>query len=258
VNTTAQTLALSRRAVVGLLRQPQVVFPSLFFPLFFTALNSAAFERATNLPQFPAVDSFLDFLLPATILQGVIFGATSAGVEMATDVANGFFDRLLTSPVSRTSILVGRLAGAAVLGACQALLFVLVLLPFGASVRGGPAGLAVLVLVAMLLGIGIGGFGVAMGLRTGSAEAVQGSFPLLFVLMFTSSAFFPRELMTGWYHDVASINPVSWMVEGLRDLVIEPFAVAPALRAIVVAAGLGVLTVSLSLVQLRRRLREAA
>jgi ABC-2 type transport system permease protein len=258
VNTAAQTLALSRRAVVGLIRQPQVVVPSLFFPLFFTALNSAAFERATNLPQFPDVDSFLDFLLPATILQGVIFGATSAGVEMATDVQNGFFDRLLTSPVSRISILIGRLAGGATLGGVQALVFVAVLLPFGASVKGGVLGLLVLILVGMLLGLGIGGFGVAMGLRTGSAEAVQGSFPLLFVLMFTSSAFFPRELMTGWYQDVAGINPISWMVEGLRELVTEDFSVEPAARAVLIAASLGVATVTLSLGQLRRRLREAS
>ena len=258
MSAVAQAAALSRRSVLGILRQPAVVFPSLFFPLFFTALNSAAFSRATNLPQFPAAESFLDFLLPATILQGVIFGATTAGVEMATDVQNGFFDRLVASPVARTSIIVGRLAGAAVLGAIQALLFVVVLTPFGASVKGGPAGVAVLMVVAMLLGTGIGGFGVAMGLRTGSAEAVQGAFPLLFVLMFTSSAFFPRELMTGWYQDVATVNPISWMVESLREIVLDDFSLADTARAVAVAAGLGVITVSMSLRSLRNRLRQAS
>lgn len=257
MTAATQAIALSQRSVVGILRQPTVVFPSLFFPLFFTALNSSAFSRAANLPQFPA-DSFLEFLVPATILQGVIFGATSAGTAMATDIETGFFDRLVASPVARTSIIVGRLAGAAVLGAMQALLFVAILFPFGARIAGGVAGLALLMAVAMLLGVGIGGFGVALGLRTGSAEAVQGAFPLLFVLMFTSSAFFPRELMTGWYKAVATVNPISWMVESMREVVIFGFDVADAGRALAVAAALAVATVTMSLRMLQNRLREAA
>ncbi len=252
-----QALVLSRRSVVALLRQPTVWIPSMFFPLFFTALNSAAFQRATNLPGFPPFDSFLDFLVPATILQGVIFGAISAGTEMATDIENGFFDRLISSPVSRISILVGRLAGAAALGGAQAVLFVLILLPFGASIGGGAVTVAVLVATAMLLGVGIGGFGVALALRTGSAEAVQGSFPLLFVTLFLSSAFFPRGLMTGWYQTVAGVNPVSWMIEAQRRLLLEGFAATDAAVAVAVAAGIGVVSVGASLLALRRRLAEA-
>lgn len=258
-NAVHQSLVLSRRAVFAVLRQPQVMVPSLFFPLFFAALNTAAFDRITSQqPDFAAqFDSFLDFLLPATVLQGVLFGSTQAGTEMANDIEIGFFDRLLASPVSRTSILMGRLAGGAVLGAGQALFFTAVLALFGANVRGGLGAVLVLMLVSALLGMGIGGFGVTLGIRTGSAEAVQGAFPLIFVLMFTSSAFFPRELMTGWYHAVATYNPISWILEALRDLLSLGWSWTDAAVAVSTSAGVAVVSMVVSLNALRRRLRTA-
>jgi len=254
-----QSLVLSQRAVRSIVRQPQVVFPSLFFPLFFAALNSAAFDRITgSQPGFAAqYPSFLDFLLPATVLQGVLFGSTQAGTEMANDIEMGFFDRLLASPVSRTSILVGRLAGGAALGAAQGVFFTVVLVLFGAQVSGVPAVL-VLVVCSALLAVGIGGFGVVLGIRTGSAEAVQGAFPLIFVLMFTSSAFFPRELMSGWYERVAAYNPISWILEALRDLLSGGWSSTDAVVAVVASAGIAALAVVVALRALRRRLVLAA
>ncbi len=254
-----QALELSRRAVLAVLRQPQVIVPSIFFPLFFAALNSAAFDRITGAQAEFATqfDSFLDFLLPATVLQGVLFGSTQAGTEMANDIEIGFFDRLLASPVSRTAILVGRLAGGATLAAAQAVFFCAVLTVFGASVSGIPA-VAVLVLCASLLGMGIGGFGVTLGIRTGSAEAVQGSFPLVFVLMFTSSAFFPRELMTGWYRTLATYNPISWILEALRDLLTTGWSTTDAAVAVSVSAAIAVLSVLVALRALRARLAASA
>ena len=257
-NPVAQSLALSRRAVAGIFRQPQVLFPSLFFPLMFAALNSAAFARTPNLPGFPPVDSYLDFLLPATIVQGVLLGATSAGIDMAVDLEGGFFDRLLASPVARTSVLVGRLAGAAVLGAVQALVFVLVLTPFGARVHGGVPGLALLMLIGMVLAVAIGGLGVALALRTGSSEAVQGAFPVIFVLLFTSSAFFPRQLMNGWYGWLADHNPLSFLIEGARHVVTVGWDLGEALQAVLIGLAFCVLSIGLALLALRRRLRVAA
>jgi ABC-2 type transport system permease protein len=258
VALASHSAALSRRSILGLFRQPQVVFPSIFFPLFFAALNSAAFDRTTNLPGFPPVESFLQFLLPATIMQGVLFGSTSAGNEMAIDIQNGFFDRLVASPVSRTSILVGRLAGAGVLGVIQAVAFILILWPFGADVRGGWSGALVLCLTGGLLAMGIGGFGLALALRTGSAEAVQGAFPLIFISLFMSSAFFPRQLMEGWYKAVASNNPLSWMVEALRHQVIIGFDGSEAVKAIAIAAATCIISVGIAGRALRARLAQSA
>jgi ABC-2 type transport system permease protein len=145
-----------------------------------------------------------------------------------------------------------------VLGALQALVFVAVLMPFGARVHAGVPGLLVLIVVGLLLGVGIGGLGVALALRTGSSEAVQGAFPVIFVLLFTSSAFFPRQLMNGWYQSVADANPVSHLIEGARHLVTDGWDASEAATAIALALALCAFSIGLSLLALRRRLRVAA
>ena len=156
------------------------------------------------LPGFEGVDSLLQFLLPASITQSVLFGGLNAGSDTATDIQTGFFDRLLASPVARTSILVGRLMGASVTGAGQAVVFIVVYGIFG--VRGGrrrARRCSSLVVYAMVLALVIGGFAAMLALRTGSAEAVQNVFPLTFILLFISSAFFPTEAMSGVYQTIA-------------------------------------------------------
>jgi ABC-2 type transport system permease protein len=254
VTAVAPALGLSRRSVLNTARQPQMLVPSLFFPLMFAALNSAAFNRTIDLPGFPRVDSFLDFVLATTVVQGVLFGAIGGGSDMAVDIQTGFFDRLVSSPVARASILVGRLAGAAVLGAFQTFIYVAVLLAFGASIKGGIPAFLVIVLAAMVLAVGIGGFALAIALRTGSSEAVQAFFPVFFIALFLSSAFFPRTLMRGWFATVAGYNPVSWLIEALRDLVIVGFDWNDALRALAIGLGISVVSIAIASRSLARRI----
>jgi ABC-2 type transport system permease protein len=251
-------LALSRRSIVNIVRQPAAVVPAFLFPLMFLALTSASLNRSTQLPGFPQVDSFLQFAVATTIVQGALFGSIAAGSDMATDIEHGFFDRLVASPVSRTSILVGRVAGAAVLGFVQALVFFGLTSLFGLNVVSGLPGILLVVLVAAVISAGIGALAVAFGLRTGSAEAVQGSFPLLFVLMFFSSAFFPRNLMEGWFKTVATYNPISWLIEAARSLVIEGLNARDFFVALAVAAVIFVLGTMLAGLALRRRLAVGA
>jgi ABC-2 type transport system permease protein len=250
---TAPAAALARRSIIGTARQPEMIFPSIFFPLLFAALNTAAFNRATSLPGFPKVDSMLDFILASTILQGVVFGATSGGSDVAGDIQGGFFDRLLTTPVPRPLILVGRLAGSALLGAVQAAAFIAILSVFGARIAGGPAAIITLVATATVLALGIGGFSVAIALRTGSQEAVQAFFPVFFISLFLSSAFFPRTLMTGWFKGLATANPVSHLIESMRHLVIVGWSPREAATAFGVAVFLAVTSVMVANRQLRRR-----
>ncbi len=253
----AQVRALARRSVLATLRQPPVWFPSVLFPLLLAAVNSSAFNRTTGLPGFPEVDSFFDFLLPASMLQGVMFAAVAGGSDIALDIEEGFFERLLAAPIWRPSILVGRLAGASVLGALQALLFIAVFSVFGARVHAGLPGIVVLVLLAMVMAIAIGGVTAAVGVRTGSQETVQNSFPLIFILLFLSSAFFPTQLMTGWYQKMAEANPITWILDAARRLVISGWSWSDAATCLGVAAGLACLSVSLAARQLQRRLESA-
>lgn len=249
-----QTAALAARSTRETFRQPALVAPSMVFPLFFAALGASSFHRATALPGFPKVDSFLQFSLAATVVQGVLFGSVTGAAALATDIQNGFFDRLLAAPTSRTGILVGRLAGSALFGAVQSAVFIGVLWPFGATVRSGLAGAAVMVLSGGIVALAIGSLMSTVAIRTGSAEAVQGSFPLLFVLLFFSSAFFPRETMDGAYRAIANVNPVSHLVEGLRELVLTGATASAVLRAILIPLAVCAAAVLLALGALRRKL----
>jgi ABC-2 type transport system permease protein len=254
VSAAPQYLALSKRSILTTIRQPTSIIPSMIFPLFFLALSSAAFNRTTSLPGFPEVDSFMQFVIATTILQGTLFGSVAAGAALASDIEGGFFDRLVSSPVSRSSILVGRLAGAATVSFFQALLYFAITIAFGLEVEGGAPAILAIALVAGVVSAGTGSFSMSMGLRTGSAEAVQGSFPLLFVFLFLSSAFFPRDLMDGWFKSVATVNPLSHLIESNRSLVIDEFTMREFLTALGIAVSICVVGLTLASRQLRWRL----
>ena len=250
----AQTGAIAQRSLRAMARQPQIWAPSIIFPLFFTALSSAVFERTRQLPGFPTVSSFVAYLLAATVIQGVLFGATAAGNDLALDIETGFFDRLVASPVARTAIITGRLAGSAVLGAFQALAFVVILMPFGATMAAGWPGAAVTVATGVMFASAVGGFSLVVAIRTGSVEAVQGFFPIFFAVVFLSSAFFPPNLSGGWFETVADVNPLSVMVDGLRHLHVVGWDSNAALKAVGVPTVMTILFGAASLRALQRRL----
>jgi len=240
----AQAAGLACRSIRGTLRQPQVWMPGLLLPMFIAAVNTSTMGGAIHfLPGFEGVDSLLQFLLPASITQSVLFGGLTAGSDTATDIQTGFFDRLLASPVARTSILVGRLAGASVTGAFQATVFIVVYGIFGVRIAGGLPGALTLIVFAMVLALVIGGFAAMLALRTGSAEAVQNVFPLTFISLFISSAFFPTESMQGIYKEIAERNPISWMVNGARHQVVVGFDLGEAAMSIGVAAVLAAIAI---------------
>lgn len=225
----------------------------MVFPLFFVALGSSSFSRAISIPGFPAVDSFLDFALAGSIIQGVLFGSITSATALATDIETGFFDRLLLTPSARSGILIGRLAGAMTYGLAQTVFFVVVLLPFGLSIKSGIFGLLVMMVGGLLTALAVGAVMSAMAIRTGSSEAVQGSFPLLFVLLFFSSAFFPRQTMDGVYRQIANFNPVSYLVEGFRSLTIGEFSSIAVAQTIIIPAAIACGGIMISLRTLRRR-----
>ena len=250
-----QTLALAKRSTLELFRQPALVVPSIVFPLFFSFLGNSSFGKTTSLPGFPKVNSYLQFQLAGTITQGVLFGSVTGAAALATDIENGFFDRLLASPTSRLSILFGRLAGSTLFGALETAVFVLVLLPFGADVSAGLPGIIAMVISGALIALAVGALMSSVALKTGSAEAVQGTFPLLFILLFFSSAFFPRETMSGLYKTIAGLNPISHLVEGLLALSLEGFRTSATARVILVPLAIAIVALYIASRQLNARLR---
>jgi ABC-2 type transport system permease protein len=216
-----QVGALARRSVVRTLRQPAMVVPAILFPLILLSINSSGLESATMLPGFPT-DSYLQFALAITFVQGALFSAMSAGTNVATDIENGFMNRLALTPLRRVALMLGQLAGIVALGSIQALTFLIVGLVFGAGIAAGVTGAVVIVAFSLLISLGFGCIGAFVALRAGNGEAVQGIFPLFFAALFLSSMSLPRDLIEqAWFRTIADWNPVSYMLECIRSLMID-------------------------------------
>jgi len=211
---------VARRSVVRTLRQPAQIVPSLVFPMMLLAINASGLQRVTKIPGFPT-NSFVTFALAIPFMQGALFSVMNAGTDLARDIETGFLNRLALTPLRGAALLIGLLAGALALGVVQAICFLLVGLAAGASFAAGIPGVLVLVALSMLITLGFGAIGLVAALRTGSGEAVQGLFPLLFVFLFLSSMNLPRNLIqTDWFRHVATYNPVSYLIEGIRSLLV--------------------------------------
>jgi ABC-2 type transport system permease protein len=211
---------LVRRSVNRTLRQPANLVFSFIFPMILLAVNAGGLNAATKIPNFPA-DSYLSFALAVPFVQGALFSANSAGTNIAMDIESGFLSRLSLTPLTRGGLLTGQLAGVVALGLAQAVVFLAVGEAAGAGFAAGPLGVLVLLALSVMITLGFGTIGAFAALRTGSGEAVQGLFPLLFVLLFLSSNALPRNLIEqDWFRTIATYNPVSYLLEGIRSLVI--------------------------------------
>jgi ABC-2 type transport system permease protein len=249
--------ALARRALAQTFRRPQFLSPIMIFPTLFLAANTGGAGSATKLPDFPHVHGFLDFELAAAMLQSSLLVGVGAGIAIALDIEMGFMDRLMAAPIRRSSFILGRLAAAAVLGMLAALWFLVLGLVAGAHVAGGLAGAILVLLLTGLAATAFGGLGAALALGAGRVSVVQGVFPLVFVILFLSSAFFPSDLMREPASTIAGWNPLSLIATGVRHQIIDGaslHAVGTALAGIAVVA---VLAVALSSLALSRRLRAA-
>jgi ABC-2 type transport system permease protein len=249
-----QVGSLARRSVLRTLRQPAMVVPSLMFPLILLAVNSGGLTPATDLPGFPT-DSYVTFVLAVAFVQGGLFGAMSAGTNVANDVETGFLSRLSLTPLARTALLVGQLAGVLVLGLIQATVFLTVGLVSGAHLEAGVAGAALIVLLMLTMTLAFGGLGAFAALRAGTAEAVQGLFPLMFAALFLSSTALPRPLIEiDWFRAITTANPVSYMLEGIRALMITGWDGEALALAFGLTGGIAVLTLTASAMALRSRM----
>ncbi|MGD9736590.1 MAG: ABC transporter permease [Solirubrobacterales bacterium] len=217
----AQVGQLARRSVLRTLRQPAQFVPALIFPLFLLAVNSGGLKDATNLPGFPT-DSYVTFAVAVTFMQGALFSVMNSGTDLARDIETGFLNRLALTPLHGAALLTGLLAGSIVLGVIQGIVYLVVGVAGGVEVAAGALGALVLVLLSVAVTTAFGTIGMFAALRTGSGEAVQGLFPVFFVFLFLSSSSLPLDLLTtDWFHAVATVNPVSYLLEAFRSLLIE-------------------------------------
>ncbi len=215
-----QVYVLARRSVVRTLRQPANVIGPLVFPMMLLAVNSGGLKAETKLPGFPTT-SFVAFALAVPFMQGALFATMNAGTDLARDIQTGFLSRLSLTPMRRLAVLGGQLGGVVTLGLLQAIVYLSVGIAVGVHIKSGVPGVLVLLGFAVFVAFAFGALGAFAALRTGSGEAVQGLFPVFFVFLFISSMNIPRNLMSvTWFRDVATANPVSYLIECVRSLII--------------------------------------
>ena len=215
-----QVFLLARRSVVRTIRQPANVIAPLLFPMMLLAVNSGGLKAETRLPGFPT-NSYVAFALAVPFIQGALFATMNAGTDLARDIQTGFLSRLSLTPMRGIALLAGQLGGVVALGLVQAVVYLSVGLAVGVRFESGILGVLVLFAFAILVSLGFGALGAFAALRTGSGEAVQSLFPAFFVFLFLSSMNIPRNLIaTTWFRDVATANPVSYLLECVRSLII--------------------------------------
>jgi ABC-2 type transport system permease protein len=236
----ADLAAVAGRALRSIPREPEMLFPALFIPVFFFVVNVGALQdfSESGITGF----DFKAFQLPVAIVFAVT--GISRATVLVTDIQGGYFDRLLLTPISRPALLLGLMVAdlAMVCGLCIPVMGLG--LATGVRFDTGVAGMLVFVLVGGLWGLAFTGFPYAIALKTGSPGAVASSFLLFFPFAFLTTSTLPQEALTGWLATVADYNPVTYLLAGLRSL--NEGWDGPAL-AKAMAAVLGMAAVSMSL-----------
>jgi ABC-2 type transport system permease protein len=252
-----QVYVLGRRSVLRTLRQPANVVAPLLFPMFLLAVNSGGLKAETKLPGFPT-DSYVAFALAVPFIQGALFATMNAGTDLARDIQTGFLNRLSLTPMRGIAVLAGQLGGAVVLGVAQVAVYLGVGLAVGVRPASGVLGVLVLFVFALFVTLAFGALGAFAALRTGSGEAVQSLFPAFFVFLFISSMNIPRNLIEQtWFRDLATANPVSYLLECVRSLIITGWDAEALALGFGITGAITIVALSLSTWALRVRMTRS-
>ena len=252
-----QVYVLGRRSVLRTLRQPANVVAPLVFPMLLLAVNSGGLKAETRLPGFPT-DSFVAFALAVPFIQGALFATMNAGTDLARDIQTGFLNRLSLTPMRGIAVLAGQLGGAVTLGLVQAAVYLGVGLAVGVRPASGVLGVLVLFVFALFVTLAFGALGAFAALRTGSGEAVQSLFPAFFVFLFISSMNIPRNLIEQtWFRDLATANPVSYLLECVRSLIITGWDAEALALGFGITGAITIVALSLSTWALRVRMARS-
>jgi ABC-2 type transport system permease protein len=245
---------VARRSFLRSIRQPAAVVPAIIFPLFLLAVNSAGLGAATQIPGFPT-DSYVSFAIAVPFIQGGTFALLNSGTDLAIDIETGFLNRLAMTPLGGPSLLAGMLGGAMAVALIQTLFYIAIGFAVGAGFAAGLAGIPVLFMLSLAICFALSCVGTFTALRLGNSEAMQSMFPVFFVFLFFSSMAMPRDLIQqGWFQTVATLNPLSYLIEGIRSLYIVGIDWEALGLAFGIAGLLAAIFLSLSAVSLRSAL----
>ena len=243
-------MSVAGRALRAVPREPEALVPALIIPIFFFAVNVGSLS---DISSFAGVQDFEAFQLPVAIVFAVT--GISRASALVTDIQSGYFDRLLVSPVSRYSLLLGLMVADLVLVIALCLPVLVLGFILGIGFATGPLGVLAFLLLSGFWGLAFTGFPYAIALRTGNPAAVNSSFILFFPFAFLTTAFLPQDALTGWLATVADYNPVTYLLAGLRALISDGWILADLIPAIGAVGLVGAVSFFLAFRALRARVR---
>jgi ABC-2 type transport system permease protein len=239
------------RALRAIPREFEAVIPSIFIAIFFFLVNIATLDKVTaDIPGF----DYPSFSLPTAVLLGVT-GVTRA-YAFTVDIQNGYFDRLLMTPVRRLAILLGQMTADLAVAALLTIPILIVGFIVGVRFESGPLGVIAFIAIAALWCLAYAGFAYAIALKTGNPAVVQSSFLLFFPFLFLTTSYVPRDQLSGWLDTVAGLNPVTYILEGARSLIFDGWQWDELGKALLAIAVVGAASMSLCFAALRGRIAK--
>lgn len=240
------SLVLGRRAIRETIRTPDSLIPTMFIPLFFLVVNVGQAARifpSTDTP-FLRGQNYGAFQLPVSLILSASFG--SAALYLVEEIEGGYFDKLRSTPISRVSLVLGRLYSEFLKSGLIASLMVGLALLFGIRIASGPLGFVVLIALIATWAMVYSGFMQLIALKSRSAAATQGGSMIFFPLLFLTPNFVPRQQLTRPMEIAATINPVTYIMEAARSLILDGFVASTLLRGFAVVAVAMALMLALS------------
>lgn len=252
-----QVSTIAWRTLVTNFRVPGVILPPMIISVFFLFVYEATLGDASNFLPGLMGKSYLGFILPLSVVSAALSGSGVAGQSIVRDIENGYFDKLMLTPINRGALLLGPMLAAAVLLAIQTGIVTIVALLMGLQPATGFFGLLAVIGFALLLGVGFAGFTVGIALRSGNAAATQGAGFLFFPLSFLTPTFVPIDLLQGWIKVAATYNPITYILEAMRSILLDGWEGDIILRGLSACLVLGVVLFVFAYTGLRARTKRS-
>ncbi len=245
---------LSIRSIKQIWRPLLALIPSLFIPIFFFVVNSASLSAFAKVPGFPNV-SYRDFIAPVALFTAIFFSAGNAGIELVQDISSGYFKKLMIMPINRLAIIFGRLTEVAVQAVFQGLIVLTLLLAIGVHIRTGFLGILAIFAMLILFAMAWSCVSMTSALRTQNARLVQSMFVFVFPFLYLTTSQAPLNLLPPTFRFLATYNPITYIIEGVRALVLSDWSNNAIWQGFLVAAILCVVMVSVTLASFRKTLK---
>lgn len=243
----SQLMLLSQRAVREVWRIPEATFTALFIPVFFLVVNIGQVNNVfpADSTDFLMGQSYVAFQLPVSLVFAV--STATSGLAMVNDIDDGYLDKLLMTPVRRSSVVQGRLAADLVRGLMVSTVVLIFGLLLGARIESGLLGAIALIVLSACWGVAYAGFAIFVALRSKSVQTTNASFLIFFPLLFLTPNFVPFEVLTEPLQTIARLNPVSYVIVGLRSLILEGWNFQALTVCVLVIVASGAILTGLSL-----------